>query len=68
MFQGLVLFPHSDCTYKDKVLFSVTETTGKIELSTLRLLNLFQQPSHQELNQNLTSVFVKQILYILKHL
>jgi hypothetical protein len=61
MFPGMALLRHSDCSYNDKVLFSVTEAIGKIELSPLRLPNLLQQSSHLELKQNLTSVFVIQI-------
>lgn len=68
MFRGMALLRHSDCSYNDKVSFSVTEATDKIELSALRLPNLFQQSSHQELNQNLTRVFVIQIWSIWKHL
>jgi len=68
MFRGMVLLHHSDSSYNDNVLFSVTEATGKIELSALSLLKLFQQSSHQELCQNLTSVFVIQIWSIWKHL
>jgi len=64
----MALLPHSDCSYNDKVLLSVKEATGKIELSALRLPKLFQQSSHQELKQTLTSAFVIQIWSIWKHL
>jgi len=68
MFREFVLLPHSDGSYYEKFSFSVTEATGKIELSALTISNLFQQSSHQELNQKLTSVFVIQTWSIWKHL
>jgi len=53
MFRGLVRLPQLVCSYNDKVLFPVTEATGKTELSALRLPNLFKQSSRQETHERL---------------